>query len=68
MVEKKFYNRIFEADRDGKEILDELKRLFYNNATYKRGETTQLDLAYATGQRDVIQFILNKTEGKKLNE
>lgn len=63
MVEKKFYNRIFEADKDGKEILDELKRLYYSNATYQRGKTTQLDLAYANGQRDVIQFILNKAGG-----
>ena len=59
-VQPAVYARIFGKDKDGKAILDELNRRFYNQATYTSGNDA-LDMAYKEGQRSVVALLNNKT-------
>lgn len=59
-VDSKIFNRIFARDKDGKAILDELNRVFYNRPSYHAGETER-DMAYREGQRAVVAHINSKT-------
>lgn len=60
LVDPVLYNRIFEQDTDGKAILAELLRLFYDRPSYKKGDDGMM-AAYGEGQRSVVSFILHKT-------
>lgn len=59
-VKTLIFNRIFGRDKDGKSILDELNRIFYNRPSHVKGESA-LDTAFREGQRAVVAFINGKT-------
>lgn len=59
MVEPMIYNRIFQRDQDGMNILEELIKLYYDRKSYVKGDTH--DTAFREGQRDVVKFLLNKS-------
>ena len=54
------YNRVFGREKDGKAILAELNRRFYNQASYMPGDNA-LDAAYKEGQRSVVALLNRKT-------
>lgn len=54
------FNRIFGRDKDGKAILDELNRIFYNRPSHIKGESA-LDTAHREGQRAVVAYLNRKT-------
>ena len=59
MVVADFYNRIFQKDNDGKAVLEELCRQFYDRPSYVKGDA--YDTAFKEGQRSVVAFILHKS-------
>jgi hypothetical protein len=59
-VDPKIFNRIFGRDKDGKAILDELNRIYYNRASYQSSGDA-LAMAYREGQRAVVAYINAKT-------
>lgn len=59
-VKPLIFNRIFGRDKDGKAILDELNRIYYNRASYQSGSDA-LGMAYREGQRAVVAYINSKT-------
>ena len=59
-VDPRIFNRIFARDKDGKAILDELNRVFYNRPSYQSSGNA-LDTAYREGQRAVVAHINAKT-------
>lgn len=54
------YNRIFGRDKDGKAILEELNRVFYNRPSFMPGDDA-LSAAYKEGQRSVVALLNRKT-------
>lgn len=61
-VDPRIFNRIFARDKDGKAILDELNRVFYNRPSYfASGDGNALDMAFREGQRAVVAHINAKT-------
>lgn len=59
-VDPLIFNRIFGRDKDGKAILDELNRIYYNRASYQSSDDA-LGMAYREGQRAVVAYINAKT-------
>ena len=59
-VKPTIYARIFGKDRDGKAILEEMNRLYYNKPSYNTGDDA-LAMAYKEGQRSIVAFINKKT-------
>lgn len=59
MVDAALYNRLFEKDGDGKLVVEELCRLFYDRPSYKKGDDA-MTAAYGEGQRSVVSFIMHK--------
>lgn len=57
-VEAKIYVRLFQQDRDGQAVLDELARLYYDRASYTRGDTHET--AFKEGQRSVVAYLIRK--------
>lgn len=57
-VDPKIYNRIFQQDRDGQAVLDELSRLYYDRPSYTKGDTHET--AFKEGQRSVVSFLIHK--------
>lgn len=57
-IEPKIYDRIFQMDKDGQAILEELARLFYDRPSYTQGDTHET--AYKEGQRSVVAFLIRK--------
>lgn len=57
-VDSKIYNRIFQQDKDGQAILDELSALFYDRPSYVKGDSHEM--AYKEGQRSVVALIIRK--------
>lgn len=60
LVENRVFNRIFGRDKDGKAILKELNRVFYNRPSYEPGDDA-LKAAYKEGQRSVVALLNLKT-------
>lgn len=60
MPDNKIYNRIFQQDKDGQSILDELAAMFYDRPSYVRGDP--YETAYKEGQRAVVLFLIRKCE------
>ena len=58
MVEPNIYDRIFQQDKDGQAILDELSALFYDRPSYVKGDPHET--AYKEGQRSVIALIIRR--------
>lgn len=58
MVDNKIYNRIFQQDKDGQAILDELSRLFYDRSSYVKGDP--YDTAFREGQRAVVSYLIHR--------
>ena len=54
------YARIFGRDKDGKAILDELNRIYYNKPSFRPGDDA-LDTAYREGQRSIVALLNMKT-------
>lgn len=54
----KMYYRIFQQDKDGQAILDELAALFYDRQSYVKGDS--YETAFKEGQRSIVAFIINK--------
>lgn len=59
-VDPLIFNRVFARDKDGKSILAELNRVFYNRPSHVKGESA-LDTAYREGQRAVVAHLNRKT-------
>lgn len=59
MLDPLLYNRIFQRDKDGASILEELASLFYDRPGYQLGGSVN-DTIYKEGQRSVVAFIMNK--------
>ena len=59
MLDPLIYNRIFQRDQDGINILDEMSVLFYDRQSYTRGDTHET--AFREGQRSVVKWLLNKS-------
>lgn len=59
MIDPIIYNRIFQRDQDGLNILEELTVLYYDRQSHTRGDTHET--AFKEGQRSVVRFILNKS-------
>lgn len=60
MIDRSVYNRIFARDKDGKAVLDNLNRVFYDRPTYTQGESER-DMAFKEGQRSVVAYLNSKT-------
>lgn len=60
-VDPVIFNRIFARDKDGKAILDELNRIYYNRASYQQSDGNALGMAYREGQRSVVAYLNRKT-------
>ena len=54
----KTYYRIFQQDKDGQMILDELAALFYDRQSYIKGDPHET--SFREGQRSTIAFIIRK--------
>lgn len=54
----KMYYRIFQEDRDGQAIFDEMAGLFYDRPSYVKGDPHET--AYREGQRSVVMFLIRK--------
>lgn len=59
-VKSAVYARIFKKDRDGKAILEELNRIYYNKPSFTPGDSAS-DTAYKEGQRSIVAAINRKT-------
>lgn len=59
MVDGQIYNRIFQKDKDGQNVLTELCRLFYDRPSYVKGDTHET--AHREGQRSVVAFLMHKS-------
>ena len=59
-VQPLVYARIFGRDKDGKAILAELNRIYYNQATYAPGRDA-LEATFREGQRSVVAILNRKT-------
>lgn len=59
-VSPESYARIFGRDKDGKAILEELNRVFYNQASYTPSGDA-LSMAFREGQRSVVSLLNKKT-------
>ena len=57
-VDPSIYSRIFQQDKDGQAILDELAALFYDRPSYTKGDP--YETAFKEGQRSVIALIIRK--------
>ena len=57
-VDPSIYNRIFQQDKDGQAILDELSGLFYDRLSYTKGDTHET--AFKEGQKSVVAFLIRK--------
>lgn len=57
-VENEIYNRLFQRDKDGQNVLAELCRLFYDRPSYVKGDTHET--AHREGQRSVVAFLMHK--------
>ena len=60
LIKPIIYNRIFGRDKDGKAILEELNRIYYNRPSFMPGDDP-LTAAYKEGQRSVIALLNRKT-------
>jgi hypothetical protein len=58
MLPSSLYHRIFQQDKDGKSILDELTVIYYDRSSYAQGDPYHT--AYKEGQREVIAHILRR--------
>lgn len=52
------YARIFQEDKDGQAILNELATLFYDRQSYVKGDSHET--AFKEGQRSVVAFLIRK--------
>jgi len=57
-LDPKIYERIFQKDKDGLAVLDELSRLFYDRPSYVKGDSHET--AFKEGQRAVVAFLITK--------
>lgn len=57
-VEPETYHYVFQQDPAGKEIFDELTRVFYDIQSFDPDNTHKT--AFNEGQRSVVRFIINK--------
>lgn len=55
-----FYWQVFHMNKDGKQVLEELCRLFYDKPSYSKGEPEHT--AYNEGRKAVLHHILLKLE------
>lgn len=55
------FARIFGRDKDGRAILEELNRVFYNQASYTSNGDA-LNMAFREGQRSVVALLNHKTK------
>lgn len=54
------FARIFGRDKDGRAILEELNRVFYNQTSYTPNGDA-LSMAFREGQRSVVAMLNKKT-------
>lgn len=59
MLDPLIYNRLFQRDQDGVNILEELMTLFYDRQSYTRGDTHET--AFKEGARSVVKYIMAKS-------
>lgn len=64
LVKPIIYSRIFSRDKDGKAILEELNRIYYNRPSFLPGDDP-LTAAYKEGQRSVVALMNRKTNKEK---
>lgn len=57
-LDSKIYYSLFEVNTDGKKVLEELCRIYYDRQSYVKGDTH--DTAFNEGAKSVVQFILAK--------
>lgn len=58
MIDPQLYKLVFQGRQDGKEVFDDLNKIFYNRQSFVRDEPYLT--AFNEGQRSVIAFIQNK--------
>ncbi len=52
------YHRIFQQDKDGQTIFNELAALYYDRPSHVKGDP--YETAYKEGQRSVVAFLIRK--------
>ncbi len=58
MIDAKLYELVFQGREDGKEVLEDLCKRFYDRPSYVRGDP--YETAYNEGCRAAIHYILQK--------
>jgi hypothetical protein len=58
-VPDEIYQRVFQEDADGQQILDELARLFYDVPCYAPGRSAE-EAIHIDGGRRVVMYILER--------
>lgn len=59
-LEPAAYARLFEANREGAQVLEELTRRFARPAKLEGGIDAVLTTYHRDGQRSVLEFIVNR--------
>lgn len=57
-LDPKVYYEIFEMNPNGKQLLEEMCRIFYDRQSYVQGDFGET--AFNEGKKSVLQFIINK--------
>lgn len=65
-VDPAIYHSLFEVNADGKLVLEELCRLFYDRQSYVKGDTHET--AFNEGKKYVIQYLLNRLNQQQQKE
>ena len=70
-VDPSTYSRIFEGNKDGQLILEELCRVYAKDCYVKGGRAAERQTLVNSGERNVVEFIIrkiNQANGVQIDE